>query len=309
MRRWMLGGLLVSAPLATAMAQETPEARARAQAAVRAETDLVARRLDVMLGVLKYYKLGGAEDSGLMRDAAKELSTLSRSDMQAVLNHLEKAGKNPGDAAAQTDEAYARHLTVVKRLREIALRYDSVRSLEMAADRVEKAAREQSRLQAAIAGEAARAEATKASLKDTVGRISDRIDHQRDLNVEVAMLFNMAADLEKRLDPDRRERLLKGLTEARNRQLNAIMSQLPERFGAVGNPGERADKLRPVLEQAAQVRQVLLSVARTWRGDAPRADRTAELRARVEDAIEKTHEQREELQKPVEEARKAEVAR
>ncbi|MCY2949223.1 MAG: hypothetical protein NTZ71_13690, partial [Planctomycetota bacterium] len=137
MRRWMLGGLLVSAPLASAMAQETPEARARAQAAVRAETDLVARRLDVMLGVLKYYKLGGAEDSGLMRDAAKELSKLSRSDMQAVLNHLEKAGKNPGDAAAQTDEAYARHLTVVKRLREIALRYDSVRSLEMAADRVE----------------------------------------------------------------------------------------------------------------------------------------------------------------------------
>lgn len=310
MRRWLTASLLLTIPAAQqSMAQESADARARVQAAVRAETDRVTRRLEVMVGILRYYKLGSSEDHGLMRDAANELSKLSRAEMQAVLDHLEKAAKGPGDAANQTDQAYARHLEVVRKLREISLRYEAIRSLEMAADRLEKSAREQSRLQAAIAGEAARAEAAKASLKDAVGRISDRIDQQRDLNVEVAMLINMAADLEKRLDPERRERLRKGLTEARNRNLTNSMAQLPERFGAVGNPGERADKLRPVLEQSSQVRQTMLAVAKTWRGDTPRADRAAELKARVEEAIEKTREERAELKKPADEARKAEIAR
>lgn len=310
MRRWLTASLLLTIPASPlAMAQESADARARVQAAVRAETDRVTRRLEVMVGILRYYKLGSSEDHGLMRDAANELSKLSRAEMQAVLDHLEKAAKGSGDSATQTDQAYSRHLEVVRKLREISIRYEAIRSLEMAADRLEKSAREQSRLQAAIAGEAARAEAAKASLKDTVGRISDRIDQQRDLNVEVAMLINMAADLEKRLDPERRERLRKGLTEAKNRNLTTAMSQLPERFGAVGNPGERADKLRPVLEQSSQVRQTMLAVAKTWRGDAPRADRAAELKARVEEALEKTREERAELKKPADEARKAEIAR
>ncbi|MFM7540960.1 MAG: hypothetical protein ACKO9Z_15000, partial [Planctomycetota bacterium] len=223
MRRWMTASLLMSLPMGHLMAQESPESRARAQASVRGETDQVTRRLEVMAGILRYYKLGSSEDHALMRDAAGALSKLSATEMRAVLDHLEKAAKVSAETADQTDKAYSRHLEVVRKLREISTRYDAIRSLEMAADRLEKSSREQGRIQAAIAGEAARAESAKASLKDTVARISGRIDQQRDLNVDVAMLLNMASDLESRLDPDRKERLRKGLNEANNRNLTGTM--------------------------------------------------------------------------------------
>ena len=159
MRRWMAASLLMSFPVLHAVAQDSPEARARAQASVRGETDQVTRRLEVMSGILRYYKLGASEDHGLMKDAAGALSKLSSTEMQAVLDHLEKAAKESARSAEQTDQAYSRHLDVVRKLREISLRYEAIRSLEMAADRLEKSAREQGRIQSSIAGEAARAEA------------------------------------------------------------------------------------------------------------------------------------------------------
>ena len=62
MRRWMAASLLMSFPVLLGVAQDSPEARARAPASVRGETAQVTRRLEVMSGILRYYKLGASED-------------------------------------------------------------------------------------------------------------------------------------------------------------------------------------------------------------------------------------------------------
>jgi len=277
--------------------QESPAdlaARVDAQKAAQAQVDQAARRLDTMLRVLRYQKLDAHEEHKLVQEASVILKGLSEREMNEVLNRLESARKNPTANSTETSQAFDRHLVIMSKLRELALRRDAVRSLAEAAARARKTARDQGKLQGAVAGEIAAATAPRQSAREAMIRLSQAVDTQRDLNTEVSLLLRQAAALEGRLDPKHKEKLKKGLEEARIAGLADRMNRIPSQMAADGVSQDRAGRLRPVLEETRQAAETLLSVARHWREDEPATAALRRLDERAQ-AIEEKLDQAKEM--------------
>ncbi len=268
--------------------------RIDAQKAAQAQLDQAARRLDTMLRVLRYQKLEAHEEHKLVQEASQILKGLSEREMNEVLGRLEIARKAPAVNAGETDKAFEKHLVIMSKLRELGLRRDAVRSLAEAAARARKTAREQGRLQGAVAGEIAAATAPRQSARAAMGRISQAIDSQRDLNTEVSLLMRQASALENQLDLAHKAKLKKGLDEARNAGLLDRMNRIPSQLSADGVSQDRAGRLRPVLEESRQAAETLLTMARLWREDEPATAalrRLDERAAAVEEKLAQAREQ------------------
>src|SRR5437764_10239426 len=121
---------------ATVARPVTPD-QPEAQRKLQGETEQVARRLGTMLRFMAYHRLDQGEEQKLLTDAAKTLSGLSRDDMEAVIGHLEASVKAPDDATASDEakKAYDRHRVVVKNLKGLLLKYDTIKTLDQAAER------------------------------------------------------------------------------------------------------------------------------------------------------------------------------
>src|SRR4051812_46096544 len=116
-----------------------------AQRRLQGETEQVARRLGTMIRFLAYHRLEQGEEQKLLGDAAKTLGGLSKNDMEAVIAHLEASIKAPdeGSSNAEAKKAYEKHRDVVKNLKSLLLKYDTIRSLDQAAERLERGANNQ----------------------------------------------------------------------------------------------------------------------------------------------------------------------
>src|SRR5262249_15363648 len=121
-----------------------PEAQRR----VQGETEQIARRLGTMLRFMAYHRLDQGEEQKLLTDAAKTLNGLTKNEMTAVITHLEASIKAPDDKTAteEAKKAYERHRVVVKDLKSLLLKYDTIKTLDQAADRLERGARDQNEL-------------------------------------------------------------------------------------------------------------------------------------------------------------------
>ena len=71
------------------------------QKQVQADTEQTARRLNTMLRVIAYHRFDASEEQKVLREAAQTLQGLSRDQMQAVLDHLEKSIKAPDEKTAK----------------------------------------------------------------------------------------------------------------------------------------------------------------------------------------------------------------
>ena len=185
---------------------DQPEAQRRLQG----ETEQVARRLGTMLRFLAYHRLDQGEEQKLLDDAAKTLGGLSKNEMEAVIAHLEAAIKAPDDKTA-TDEAkkaYDRHRDVVKNLKSLLLKYDTIKTLDQAAERLERGRPRPERTPArrhrlwpsrcATAGPAAAGLVTTAT---------EQADNQGDLNRDLEGLFKQLEKLPPFLTAEQKERL------------------------------------------------------------------------------------------------------
>src|SRR5262245_27567999 len=116
-----------------------------AQRRLQGETEQVARRLGTMIRFLAYHRLEQGEEQKPLADAAKTLGTLSTNDMEAVIAHLEASIKAPdeGTSNAEAKKAYDKHRDVVKNLKGLLLKYDTINTLDQAAERLERGARDQ----------------------------------------------------------------------------------------------------------------------------------------------------------------------
>src|SRR5688572_2856894 len=133
---------MASLLLALLVASQDADAPRQLQKRVQAETDQTVRRINTMLRALSFHRLDTAEENRVLEEMAVSLAGLSKEQMSDVLRRLEAAAKTPDEAKskAETEEAYAKHREVLVVLGRLLSRYDAVRSLDQAAERLEKLA-------------------------------------------------------------------------------------------------------------------------------------------------------------------------
>ena len=114
------------------------------QKQIQAETDRLVRRMETMIRVLQYNRLDKSAEKQLLDQVASTLSGLSREQMTRLIDALEKAGKAKGEARTQgLKEAQDRHEQIVLGLKVLLARFDAVKSLDQAAERLDKMARDE----------------------------------------------------------------------------------------------------------------------------------------------------------------------
>src|SRR5262249_49624545 len=115
------------------------------QKQIQAETDYLVRRMATMLRVLEFYQVDKAQEKKLMEEMVGVLSGLSKNQMKEVIRRLDAAAKEKeqGKSDKELVQAYARHREILDALKEMTARFDAVRSLDQAADRLEKFAKSQ----------------------------------------------------------------------------------------------------------------------------------------------------------------------
>ena len=187
----------------------TPDQPA-AQRRLQGETEQVARRLGTMIRFLAYHRLEQGEEQKLLADATKTLSGLSKNDMEAVIAHLEASVKAPDETTsnAEAKQAYAKHREVVKNLKALLLKYDTIKTLDQAAERLERGARDQNELRL-------QAQSLAQQMKDgrpkgrgvVVSAPTEQADAQGDLTRDLESLFKQLDKLPPFLTAEQKERL------------------------------------------------------------------------------------------------------
>ena len=172
------------------------------------------------------------EEQKLLDEVAAGLRQLSREDMQAVLEHLEKAAKAADDTTADAEQRQAavKHKAVVATLRSMLFKLDVLRTLEEAAKRLpDQAKREFTLHQRAMelherpnASGGRDSRTTTALLKESV---EQQADGQNDLQLELTNLLKQLTGLKPKLDAEQALRLNKADVFGRGTQLVIQMEQ------------------------------------------------------------------------------------
>ena len=114
------------------------------QKEIKVETDRLVRRIQTMIRVLEYNRLGKTAEKDLLDQVRGTLAGLSKEQMTALIAALEKARAATGDAQGeQLKAARERHEEIVLVLKGVLAKFDAVKSLEQASDRLEKLSRDQ----------------------------------------------------------------------------------------------------------------------------------------------------------------------
>ncbi len=167
------------------------------QQQVQADTDALVRRLGTMLRVLDYYQIDKGGERKLIDEMAGILAGLSRRQMNEVIRHLETAARasDPTKAAGDVDLAYDRHREILDSLKNLLIRHDAVRSLDQAADVLERLAKDQLEVHLA----------TGQVIKDSVDRSNSNLPGVRRALIDK----RRGAGLEPRHRPMRRRKFTK----------------------------------------------------------------------------------------------------
>lgn len=273
----------------SAQSPENPDlaSRAEAQKAARAQIDQVTRRMETVLRALRYQGLQGVDETALLEDASRTLSSLGQKEMTEVVDRLRRASAVPENAPVEVAKAHARHQEILSRLLEVSLRRQALRSLAEASARARKAAVTQEKLLETMAGEAAGATSKKPDTREAIQARQVRLlDSQRDLATEVGILMRQAAGLEEGLDARHREMLKKGLDEAKNQKLIEHLGRIQQMVARPEVANDRKNQLRPPMENARIAIQALFAIARHWRSEDPEELALRQLR----DSIARTEE-------------------
>ncbi|MCS6865759.1 MAG: hypothetical protein RMJ56_14775 [Gemmataceae bacterium] len=212
-----LAALLV--PLATSRGTD-PVRQRDEQKKIKARVDEAARRAASTLDAMMFQRLTPNAEQKVLQDVAAGLRGLSETEIQAVLDHLEKAvmAPDPQTATAEQKAAYAKHLQIVQQLKVMLGQLDVIKSLEEAAERLERAAEKEIQLDA---------HAHTNSLRSR--GIDDRDElatEQADLRNEVVNIFKGIQRLveDKLLTPDQQARVEKADALTRGQRLTAEMA-------------------------------------------------------------------------------------
>src|SRR5262249_39703464 len=150
----------------------------------------------------------------------------SRNEMEAVIAHLENSIKAPDDATASDEakKAYDRHREVVKNLKGLLLKYDTIKTLDQAAERLERAAPHPNQL---------RLNALALSQQEREGRVrgrgavetsTEQADTQGDLNRDLESLFKQLEKLPAFLTAEQKARLAAAQATERGKKIQQVQT-------------------------------------------------------------------------------------
>jgi hypothetical protein len=213
---------LTAAVAALAVSQDGPDpVRQRdAQKKIQAQVEEASRRAGSTIDAMLFQRLSASLEQKTLEEVADSLRGLSEDQIQAVLAHLEAATKAPDEAAAgkEQKDAYAKHRAVVAQLRGLLVKLDVVRTLDEAANRLDRAADKQLAVNAEAHAAARPARTRFRSTRDDREEIATE---QADLRAEVAAVFRQIDGLVPNLSPEQKDRVAKAEVAARGKKLVA----------------------------------------------------------------------------------------
>ncbi len=318
--RWSIVVCLafVLAPSVFADSDEELRDQQEKQRQVQAETDHVVRRITTMMRVMQFYRIQSPEKE-ILKEMSGTLSGLSKNQMSDVIRQLETAAQTKDEKLSDEarEKAYESHRQVVAALHEMVSRFDAIKSLEEAAGRFDRHAKTQLDLHVQT-GQAARdvADTYRPEFAPARGQLIGKRnratpadmkrhgDNQSDLERDVALLVKQVRDLASKLPAEQQERI-------------KAMDKLIVEFGLFENMTQAAKKLRtagyvPVRQQEFQAANDLQwqttgnlqALARVLRVPADTLAALKEAREKIEQAIARQEEIKEEVKLQEEKAAK-----
>lgn len=147
---FVVGMVAADEPARTTQPPDTPSALVVAQQTLQqkqaqAETKRTAQRLEAMLRVLAYHQLDAVAEQKIISEAAGILRGLSKQQMEEILKNFQTASqaKTLSEMDKQLDQAQDKHRIVLDQIRQLLVRFELMRNVEQAAQRIDKLAQEQ----------------------------------------------------------------------------------------------------------------------------------------------------------------------
>lgn len=280
-----------------AVEPDLPTARDR-QAAVQADTEQLARRVGAMLRVMEHYKLDPAGERKVLEEAANTLAGLSKNQMAEVLSKLDAAMQSADSESAQKqiDAAYAGHRESLRKLKNLLGRYDAIRDLDVAAQRLDKLARDQlemcfrvgdilqDSLDSASTDPARRRRIIKSDFPTNRARreAEEHVDHQREFDTAVKQL----AVLRSKLRADQRERLERAEYVIKSRDISRTIGELAVRTRPEGTIERRHRDWTWAGDQAWSTSGAIQETALALKAPREKLQTLKESRSRVASVLE-----------------------
>ena len=274
---------LISLPV-LAQGQTTTKVKIERQESTALQTEKATKRLETLLNILSYYNLNDTEESKLVVEATTVLKSLRQQDMVAVIKHLETSAnaKSKTTSDDETKLAYIRHQQILEKLRELALKQQAIRSLEIAAERMAKASKEEFSINATLMIFYGMLEDKNSKTKSMFPTIVTKlIDRQRDLNVDVSVILSQAADLESKLDDQRKDRLKEGLRIAKAENIRGTLSLVTDHLSKYGDNQDSIRNFKPASNYTEQNHFAMKKIADAWRAPKNTLQTLKELQDKV----------------------------
>ncbi len=254
-RQFLLAAVAVALATPFGFAADLPPAYQRDQEKkVQAEVERTARQVETALRVLMYQRVAADDEQKTLSDVAAQLRGLGDDQIRAVLKHLDAAVTAPDEATASTEQkaAYVKHRQVVVALKGMLEKLDTLKSLDHAAERYDRLAKEEYDL-------ALKAVASQQAVDNPFGRgrrtdtRDEQADTQADLRTELVALTKLVAGMKSTLTPDQKARVEQADPFGKGGQLAAEMQLAAEdaKGGEFRASGDRDRKISKDLQALA----------------------------------------------------------
>ena len=232
-----------------------------------------------MLRFMTYHRLNQGEEQKLLTDAAKTLNGLTKNEMEAVIAHLEASIKAPDEKTADKEakEAYTRHRDVVKNLKGLLLKYDTIKTLDQAAERLERAARDQNEMRLESQALAQQLREGKGRGRGAANGATEQADAQGDMNRDLEALFKQLEKMPPFLTAEQKERLIASKANEKGKKI-ADVQTLAEKLLVQNEPAAAA----PNQQKASEG---LLELAHALRSSRDRLETLKEARTKLDKAL------------------------
>jgi hypothetical protein len=179
---------------------------------------------------------------------------------------------------------------VVKNLKGLLLKYDTIKTLDQAADRLERGARDQNEMRLEAQALAQQMREGRGRGRGAVSSSTEQSDHQGDLNRDLEALFKQLEKLPPFLTPEQRDRLAASKATEKGKKIQDVQT-LAARLLSQEEPNAAAPHQQKAADQ-------LLELAHSLRSARDRLETLKEGRAKLDKAMQSQEKLAEETAAP-----------
>jgi hypothetical protein len=259
------------------------------QKQIKAETDRLVRRVETMIRLLEYNRLDKTAEKQLLDQMAGTLGGLSREQMLQLISALEKAGKaDETTREGHLKEVESRHEQIVLGLKTLLARFDAIKSIDEAAERLDKMARDEldhylQNVQMSWEDENAAKLPKNGDLRFRAEKLAGE---ETFLHRDLSNLLTQLEGLKKLLPPEHGERHRRMEAALRSSNLLDNLIAASRHLRGYGAPVERQRQWRMAAQIQWQACGDIQELARLLHGNRDRLAALREARQKVERAIE-----------------------